>query len=61
MEEKNKELKVATVRGGVGQKLSNDGTQWYLQNRIYEGDIAIAICTCCNPYYVVYERKKTDK
>lgn len=35
------------VIGGIGDKLSNKGTQYYLQNRIYKGDIAISICTCC--------------
>lgn len=36
---------------GVGEKRSNNGTQYFMQDRIYEGDIANAVCTCANPYY----------
>ena len=43
------------VIGGIGEKKSNGGTQWYLQDRIYYGKYAIAIATCCNPYYAIGE------
>ena len=41
------------VIGGIGKKKSNNGTQWYQQDRIYQGDESISITTTCNPYYVV--------
>lgn len=46
----NRQPKIQVV-GGVGEKRSNNGTQYSMQDRIYEGDIANAICTCTNPYY----------
>lgn len=48
------------VVGGVGKKTSNGGCQFYLQNRIYYGTIAVAIATCSNPYYLIEERR-TDE
>ena len=42
---------------GVGEKRSNNGTQWYQQDRIYQGDESISVTTTCNPYYVVKENK----
>jgi len=39
------------VLGGIGEKDSNNGTQWKQQNRIYDEDCAITVTTCCNPYY----------
>lgn len=41
------------VIGGIGQKKSNGGRQWYMQNRIYDDNIAISIATAFNPYYLV--------
>ena len=43
------------VIGGIGDKKSNGGRQWYLQDRIYWGDYAIAIATAYNPYYLIGE------
>ena len=40
------------VIGGVGEKDSNNGTQWKMQNRIYDNKVGIAIATSFNPYYV---------
>lgn len=39
------------VIGGIGEKKSNGGTQWYQQDRIYDDNIAISVCTGFNPYY----------
>ena len=50
----------AKVVGGIGKKSSNGGCQFYLQNRIYYGSIAVAIATCSNPYYLIEERR-TDE
>lgn len=45
-------IKETKVIGGIGEKDSNNGTQWSLQDRIYEGDTAISL-TNYNPYYQV--------
>ena len=39
------------VIGGIGEKKSNGGTQWYQQDRIYDDNIEMAVTTVCNPYY----------
>lgn len=41
------------VLGGIGDKKSNNGKQWYQQDRIYDNNIAISIATAFNPYYLV--------
>lgn len=41
------------VIGGIGEKKSNGGRQWYMQDRIYDNNIAISIATSFNPYYLV--------
>lgn len=38
----NHEPKIAEVVGGIGEKKSNGCTQYFQQDRIYEGDIALA-------------------
>lgn len=40
------------VIGGIGDKKSNNNTQWYQQDRIYDNNIAIAVTTAFNPYYI---------
>lgn len=44
-------IKEPKVLGGFGKIGSTN--QYHLQNRVYEGDTAITIATCCNPYYKV--------
>ena len=39
------------VLGGVGEKDSNNNTQWKQQNRIYDDNVAISVTTSFNPYY----------
>lgn len=39
------------VLGGIGEKKSNGGKQWYQQDRIYDNNVAISIATSFNPYY----------
>ena len=46
---------VPRVVGGVGEKKSNGGTQYYQQDRIYDDNVAIAVTTSANPYYAVSE------
>ena len=40
------------VIGGIGGKKSNNGTQWFLQDRVYDNKISPAICTSFNPYFL---------
>lgn len=39
------------VIGGVGEKKSNGGTQWYQQDRIYDNNIGLSLSTTAQPYY----------
>lgn len=43
------------VLGGIGEKKSNGGSQWYQQDRIYDNKIAISVTTAFNPYYLTKE------
>ena len=45
-------LEEPKVIGGIGEKKSNGGTQWYQQDRVYDNKVGIIITTCSNPYYV---------
>jgi DNA (cytosine-5)-methyltransferase 1 len=40
------------VLGGIGEKDSNNNTQWKQQNRIYDNNVSIAVTTCFNPNYL---------
>lgn len=42
------------VIGGIGERKSNGGTQWHLQDRVYDNKIATSICTSFNPYYLSF-------
>ena len=42
---------VPKVIGGIGEKKSNGGRQWYQQDRIYDDEVAISVTTAFNPYY----------
>lgn len=49
------------VVGGIGEKKSNKGTQWYNQDRIYDGRlVSVAITSSFQPYYMIMlkQRKK---
>ena len=48
------------VIGGIGEKKSNGGTQWYQQDRIYDDKVAISVTTAFNPYYAVQENEIID-
>lgn len=45
------------VLGGIGEKKSNGGRQWYQQDRIYDDGIAISVTTAFNPYYATKDPK----
>ena len=49
------------VIGGIGEKKSNNGTQWYQQDRIYDDNVAISITTGFNPYYTIKTKNKRIK
>lgn len=49
------------VLGGLGEKTSNNGTQWYQQDRIYDDKVALSIATCCQPYYLTNGERESDK
>lgn len=55
-----KEINVKLL-GGIGEMKSNNGTQYYQQDRIYDSE-EIALCQSANesfnPYYQVEEHKK---
>ena len=53
------EDKQPILRGGIGEMKSNDNTQWFLQDRIYDSKgIAVSLSTRLNPYYLIYEKNK---
>lgn len=39
------------VIGGIGEKDSNNNTQWKQQNRVYDDNLSISITTSYNPFY----------
>ena len=39
------------VLGGIGEKDSNNNTQWKQQNRVYDDKVAISVTTSFNPFY----------
>lgn len=43
------------VIGGIGEKKSNGGTQWYQQDRIYDNEVAMSVTTGFLPYYKTEE------
>lgn len=43
---------IPKVLGGIGEKDSNNGTQWKQQNRIYDNNVSISVTTCYNPNYI---------
>ena len=49
------------VLGGIGEKDSNNNTQWKQQNRIYDDNVAISITTAFNPYYACAMRGREGK
>lgn len=48
------EIKMPKVVGGIGEKKSNGGTQYYLQNRIYDGDVATTTTTTAEAFQPNY-------
>ena len=46
-------LQEPKLLGGIGEKKSNGGAQWYQRDRIYDDKIATCVTTSSNPYYAV--------
>ncbi len=47
--------------GGLGEKVSNGGTQYYNQDRGYSSDsVSVTISTVLQPWYLVEEDGKED-
>lgn len=47
--------------GGLGEKVSNGGTQYYFQDRVYDVEhCAISMTTCFNPWYLIKEKENAD-
>ena len=42
---------IPKVIGGIGEKKSNGGTQWYQQDRIYDNNVGLSVSTTAIPYY----------
>ena len=59
----NLEPKVIEPRviGGIGEKKSNGGTQWYQQDRIYDNECAKSVTTGFHPYYKTEEPLAYDE
>ena len=50
------------VWGGFGEKKSNKGTQWYLQDRIFDSNgISPALTGYKSDYWVVISEKREKK
>ena len=47
--------------GRLGEKVSNGGTQYYFQDRVYDVEhCAISITTCFNPWYLVKDEEDDE-
>ena len=47
------------VWGGIGEKKSNKGTQWYFQDRIYDIEgISPALTTFKSDYWIAIKKDK---
>ena len=51
---------IPILMGGLGEKVSNGGTQYYFQDRVYSSEsVAVSIATAFNPYYLVKVKNET--
>ena len=42
------------LKGGLGEKVSNGGTQYYFQDRVYSSEsIAVSVTVAFNPWYLI--------
>ena len=48
------------VWGGFGEKKSNGGTQWYIQDRVYDSDgLSPALTTFIANYWIVIKEDES--
>ena len=47
--------------GGIGEKKSNGGTQYYLQDRIYDSKGVAQCISTVQPWYVIYDNGREDR
>ena len=46
------------VWGGFGDKKSNKGTQWYIQDRVYDSDyLCLALTAFKSDYWIIIKEK----
>lgn len=51
-----------SVWGGFGEKKSNGGTQWYIQDRVYDSDgLSPALTTYIANYWIVIKEDNEGK
>ena len=49
------------VWGGIGEKKSNNGTQYYIQNRIYDiNGICPALTSYKSDYWIIIHEEEDD-
>lgn len=54
----NKMAEDVKVWGGFGEKKSNKGRQWYIQDRVYDSDyLCPALTTFKSNYWIVIKEK----
>ena len=47
-------MREVKVCGGIGEKKSNKGTQWYIQDRIYDSDgLCPSLTTFKSDYWIL--------
>jgi len=52
-------LREVKVYGGFGEKKSNNGTQWYIQDRVYDSDgLSPALTAFKSDYWIVIIKKE---
>ena len=52
-------MREVKVWGGIGEKKSNKGTQWYIQDRIYDSDgLAPALTTFKSDYLILIRQRR---
>lgn len=47
--------------GGIGEKKSNGGTQYYLQDRIYDSKGVAQCISTVQHWYVIYDNRREDR
>lgn len=57
---KRKKCDYPKVWGGFGEKKSNRGTQWYIQDRVYDSDFISPALTAFKSDYWIVIRKCND-